>query len=122
MNQMHRKRRHRMQRRKWWRKHHRLRYRRGWYRLERSGQDLSLNGDVCDSQVKLAPHFELIALPIVPSATVAFLDFTSAYMAWLQSVHKTLEFKLPIWLSKVVLDPVRTEVKLSTLNSVPVAF
>lgn len=63
-----------------------------------------------------------MALPIVPSATVAFFDFTSAYMAWLQSVHNTDEFKLPIWLSKVVLEPVRTEVKLSTLNSAPVAF
>jgi hypothetical protein len=75
-----------------------------------------------DSQVKLAPHLLPIAFPIVPSATLAFLIFTSAYIACVQSVHKTLELRFPISLRRVVLLPERRPVIPSTDSWVPVAF
>lgn len=45
---------------------------------ETQSMRVCVQGQDADLQVKLAPHFELIALPIVPSATDEFLALTSA--------------------------------------------
>lgn len=100
--------------------HHRPRCRRVPCPLRRSfsttHQEKKARGE--NSQVKLAPHLLPIALPMVPSATLAFLCFTSAYIACVQSVQRMLLFRLPISLSRVVLEPVKSPVRESTERGV----